>query len=141
MSSGALQNNMEFTKEPNQYNPLVLAYLGDTLYDIYVRTRLVQENENMLAHKLHVEAIRFVKAHGQSEAIGIIEPELTEAELSAYKRGRNSKSYTVPKNADVGEYRRATGFEALIGWLYVGGRTERMNEIMEMAFNAVAKAK
>lgn len=141
MSSGALQNNMEFTKEPNQYNPLVLAYLGDTLYDIYVRTRLVQENENMLAHKLHVEAIKYVKAHGQSEAIGIIEPELTEAELSAYKRGRNSKSYTVPKNADVGEYRRATGFEALIGWLYVGGRTERMNEIMEMAFNAVAKAK
>ncbi len=132
---------MNFTKDPNQYNPLVLAYLGDTLYDIYVRTRLVQENENMLAHKLHVEAIRFVKAHGQSEAIGIIEPELTEAELSAYRRGRNSKSYTVPKNADVGEYRRATGFEALIGWLYVGGRTERMNEIMEMAFNAVAKAK
>ena len=132
---------MEFTKDPNQYNPLVLAYLGDTLYDIYVRTRLVQENENMLAHKLHVEAIKYVKAHGQSEAIGIIEPELTEAELSAYKRGRNSKSYTVPKNADVGEYRRATGFEALIGWLYVGGKTERMNEIMQMAFNAVAQTK
>ena len=132
---------MEFTKAPNQYNPLVLAYLGDTLYDIYVRTRLVQENENMLAHKLHVEAIKYVKAHGQSEAIGIIEPELTEAELSAYKRGRNSKSYTVPKNANVGEYRRATGFEALIGWLYVGGMTERMNEIMEMAFNAVAQTK
>ncbi len=131
---------MEFTKEPNLYNPLVLAYLGDTLYDIYVRTRLVKENENLLAHKLHVESIRFVKAHGQSEAMAHIEDKLTEAELMAYKRGRNTKSFTVPKNADVGEYRRATGFEALLGWLYVGGNNERLHEIMTMAYDAVANA-
>ncbi len=140
MSSGALQNNMEFTKEPNQYNPLVLAYLGDTLYDIYVRTRLIQEHENMLAHKLHVEAIRFVKAHGQSEAMAYLEDKLTEAETMAYKRGRNTKSFTVPKNADVKEYRRATGFEALLGWLYVGGQNDRLHEIMTMAYDAVANA-
>ncbi len=66
-----------------------------------------------------------------------IESDLTEAELSAYKRGRNTKSFTVPKNAEVGEYRRATGFEALLGWLYVSGDTNRMNEIMNMAYNAV----
>ena len=131
---------MEFTKEPNLYNPLVLAYLGDTLYDIYVRTRLIQENENLLAHKLHVEAIRFVKAHGQSEAMNYIEDKLTEAELAAYKRGRNTKSFTVPKNADVGEYRRATGFEALLGWLYVGGNNERLHEIMTMAYDTIANA-
>lgn len=130
--------NMKFTKEPNQYNPLVLAYLGDTLYDIYVRTRLIQEHENMLAHKLHVEAIKFVKAHGQSESVAHIEDKLTEAETAAYKRGRNTKSFTVPKNADVGEYRRATGFEALLGWLYVSGQNERLHEIMEMAYNAVS---
>lgn len=128
-----------FTKEPNQYNPLVLAYLGDTLYDIYVRTRLIEENENMLAHKLHVCAIKFVKAHGQSEAMAVVEGKLSDHELMAYKRGRNSKSYTVPKNADVGEYRRATGFEALLGWLYVGGEYERLHEIMEMAYNAIAE--
>lgn len=131
---------MEFTKEPNLYNPLVLAYLGDTLYDIYVRTRLVKEHENLLAHKLHVHAIRFVKAHGQSEAMAYIEDKLTEAELAAYKRGRNTKSFTVPKNADVKEYRRATGFEALLGWLYVGGQNDRLHEIMTMAYDAVANA-
>ena len=131
---------MEFTKEPNLYNPLVLAYLGDTLYDIYVRTRLVKEHENLLAHKLHVESIRFVKARGQSEAMAHIEDKLTEAELMAYKRGRNTKSFTVPKNADVGEYRRATGFEALLGWLYVGGNNERLHEIMTMAYDAIANA-
>ena len=68
-----------------------------------------------------------------------IEDKLTEEELSAYKRGRNTKSFTVPKNADVGEYRRATGFEALLGWLYVRKETDRLNEIMEMAYNAVTE--
>ncbi len=129
---------MEFTKDPNQYNPLVLAYLGDTLYDIYVRSRLICENENMLAHKLHVEAIKFVKAHGQSVAMARIKEKLSEAEVTAYKRGRNTKSFTVPKNADVSEYRRATGFEALLGWLYIGGNTKRLHEVMEMAYEAIS---
>lgn len=127
---------VDFTKNPNEYNSLVLAYIGDTLYDLYVRTRLISENENMLAHKLHVQAIKFVKAHGQSEAVKYIEPVLTEQELAAYKRGRNSKSFTVPKNADVGEYRRATGFEALLGWLYVSKEQDRLEEIMKLAYNA-----
>lgn len=127
---------VDFTKNPNEYNSLVLAYIGDTLYDLYVRTRLISENENMLAHKLHVQAIKFVKAHGQSEAVKYIEPILTDQELSAYKRGRNTKSFTVPKNADVGEYRRATGFEALLGWLYVSKEQQRLEEIMKLAYDA-----
>ena len=87
---------------------------------------------------LHKEAIKFVCAHGQSEAMGNIESSLSEEETAAYKRGRNTKSYTVPKNADVGEYRRATGFEALLGWLYVGGRESRLAEVMEAAFESLA---
>lgn len=130
---------IEFTQRPNEYNPLVLAYIGDSLYDVYVRSRIISEHGGLSAHKMHVMAIKYVQAHGQSEAVKYIEGELSEEELSAYKRGRNTKSYTVPKNADVGEYRRATGFEALIGWLYVGGKTDRMNELMERSFDAITE--
>ena len=130
---------IEFSNNPNQYNPLVLAYIGDSLYDVYVRSSLISEHDGMSAHKLHVEAIKFVKAHGQSEAMAFIEERLTEEEVCAYKRGRNTKSFTVPKNADVGEYRRATGFEALLGWLYVGKKTERLNAVMEMAYESILK--
>lgn len=128
---------IQFTKRPNEYNPLVLAYIGDSLYDVYVRSRAIAEHENMSAHKLHVEVIKFVKAHGQSEAMKAIESALSEEELAAYKRGRNSKSFTVPKNAEVGEYRRATGFESLIGWLYISGRHERMSELMGNAYEFI----
>ncbi len=130
---------IEFTKNPNQYNPLVLAYIGDSLYDIYVRSRLISEHENMPVHKLHVEAIRFVKAHGQSESVACIESILTDEELAAFKRGRNTKSFTVPKNADVGEYRRATGFESLLGWLYARGENDRLHEIMKASYEALLK--
>ncbi len=130
----------QFEKKPNEYNPLVLAYIGDSLYDVYVRSRLIAANVELPVHKLHKRAIRYVSAHGQSEAVRVIENCLSADELSAYKRGRNTKSYTVPKNADVGEYRRATGFEALIGWLYVGGKEGRMHELMEMSFNSLCSS-
>ncbi|MDD6762599.1 MAG: ribonuclease III domain-containing protein [Clostridiales bacterium] len=131
---------IEFEKKPNEYNSLVLAYIGDTLYDLYVRSRNIAQHPGMDANKLHRTAIKFVCAHGQSEAVKYIEEHLTEQELAAYKRGRNTKSYTVPKNADVGEYRRATGFEALLGWLYVGGQTERLEELARMSYDAILKA-
>lgn len=118
--------------------PLVLAYIGDAVYEVYVRNRIIHEHPDMPAYKLHKESIKYVKAHGQSEAMAVIEPELSEDEMSVYKRGRNAKSPTVPKNADVAEYRRATGFEALVGYLYEEGREERLLEIMEKAFNAVS---
>ena len=128
---------IEFDKNPNLYNPLVLAYIGDSLYDVYVRSRLIAKNGDMSAHKLHIEAIHYVSSHGQSMAIAAVEAELAEDELAVYKRGRNSKSYTVPKNSDVGEYRRATGFEALLGWLYIGGRVDRLHQIMKLSFEAL----
>ena len=127
---------IEFTKSANEYNSLVLAYIGDSLYDVYVRSRLIAERDGLNAHKLHVASIRFVCAHAQSMSMSAIEKELTEKELAAYKRGRNTKSYTVPKNADVVEYRRATGFEALLGWLYVNGRSERMEELLKLVYDA-----
>ena len=132
---------IEFSKHSNEYNSLVLAYIGDSLYDVYVRSRIIEEYPNKSAHQMHIEAIRFVSSHGQSEAVKYIEPALSDEELAAYKRGRNTKSYTVPKNADVGEYRRATGFEALLGWLFVGGRSVRMEEVMELAYNSVKALK
>ena len=123
----------KFTKaDARQINPLVLAFIGDAIYEVFVRTYLVDRNRDMSVHKLHVKAIEFVKAHAQSEFIKKIEEELNEEEIYFFKRGRNSKSGTVPKNADVQEYRIATGFETLIGFLYITEQTERLNYLLEL---------
>lgn len=116
--------------------PLVLAYVGDSIYEVYVRNRLVLEHRDMPAYKLHREAVKYVRAHAQSKSVLFIESMLTEEELAVYKRGRNAKSPTVPKNADVSDYRRATGFEALIGYLHLSGYQSRLHEIMSKAFDA-----
>lgn len=132
---------MEEFKKAKLYSPLVLAYIGDSIYEVYVRSRIIRENPDLPAHKLHKEAIRFVKAHAQSVSIENIIPMLTEEEDAVYRRGRNAKSPTVPKNADVTEYRRATGFEALIGFLYMDSQTERLEILMEKAYDAIKNEK
>ena len=119
-------------QDAKQLNPLVLAFIGDAIYEVFIRTYLVDQNKEMSVHKLHVEAISYVKAHAQSEFMKEIENNLTEDELAIFKRGRNSKSGTVPKNADVREYRVATGFESLLGFLYVTEQTERLNYFLNM---------
>ena len=124
---------MNFEK-PGFYPPLVLAYIGDAVYEVYVRSRIISEHSDMPPHKLHVQSIKYVKAHAQSNAVNALEGILTEQETSIYKRGRNSKSATVPKNADVSDYRRATGLEALIGYLYLNGEQPRLEEIMKIAY-------
>lgn len=125
-----------FTKEEvRQINPLVLAFIGDAIYEIFIRTYLVDKNRDMSVHKLHMEAIKYVKAHAQSEFIKSIENELTEEEKQFFKRGRNSKSGTVPKNADVQEYRHATGFETLIGFLYITEQKQRLNYLLNIIVN------
>ena len=121
--------------KPSLYSPLVLAYVGDGVYELYVRSRIVEENPDMPPHKLHVLSTTYVKAKSQSRAMVIVETMLSDEELAIYKRGRNAKSATIPKNADVTEYRRATGFEALVGYLYLSGRNDRLTEIMETAYN------
>lgn len=118
------------------YSPLVLAYIGDSVYEVFTRTKVLEGNPNLPAHKLHKENVKYVKAEAQSNAMEKIEPMLTESELAIYKRGRNAKSATVPKNADLADYRRATGFEALIGFLELSGQQERLLEIMEIAFDS-----
>lgn len=118
------------------YSPLVLAYIGDSVYEVFTRKKVLSKNPNLPAHKLHKENVKYVKAKAQSDAMEIIEPMLTDAELAIYKRGRNAKSATVPKNADLADYRRATGFEALIGFLELSGQRERLLEIMEKAFDS-----
>lgn len=123
-------------KKPSQYSPLVLAYIGDSVYEVYVRSRVIEEHEDMPAYKLHRQSIEYVKAHAQSNSMEVLESLLSEKELAVYKRGRNAKSATVPKNADLTDYRRATGFEALVGYLYLSGENERLEEIMKIAFES-----
>lgn len=130
---------MEFVKFKGKFssgnvremNPLVLAYMGDCIFEAFIRTYLIDKNRDMLAHKLHKSAINYVSAHGQFEAMGKIQKELTEEEYYFFKRGRNCKSATVPKNAKVNEYRIATGFETLIGYLYLTEQGDRLDELLE----------
>ena len=108
----------KFTKEEvRQLNPLVLAFIGDGVYEVFIRSYIIDRNRNMPVHKLHIKTISYVRAHEQSNFMNQLIELLNEEELSIYKRGRNAKSGTIPKNADVREYRNATGFEALIGYL------------------------
>ncbi|MGE5627759.1 MAG: Mini-ribonuclease 3 [Solirubrobacterales bacterium] len=114
-----------------QLNPLTLAFIGDAVYELFVRTHILNEKSQMSPHKMHVEAIKYVKAHSQSEIIKRIQDDLTEEEMYFFKKGRNAKSGTVPKNADVQEYRFATGFECLLGYLYVTQNNERLEYILD----------
>lgn len=129
----------EFNYKPdevNQLSPLVLAYIGDAVYEVFIRTMLVS-GENVPVHILHKRSIAFVKAKAQSHVIHRIMPSLTEEELSVVRRGRNAKSATIPKNADVTEYRYATGFESLVGFLYLKKDYERLTDILKMAVSEV----
>lgn len=103
---------------PKLYSPLALAYVGDSVYDTIIRTMLVSKS-NMQVNKYHKHAISYVKAEAQASIIVKIEGMLTEEEVDIYKRGRNAKSHTTAKNAKTIDYRMATGFEALIGYLYL----------------------
>ena len=114
------------------YSPLTLAYIGDAIFELVVRTVLV-ERKNAQAEKLHKAATKIVKAETQALMIEAIKEELTEEELAVYKRGRNAKAVTRAKNATMSEYRRATGFEALMGYLYLNGDIERMIELIHLA--------
>ena len=118
--------------DPKQLPALTLAYLGDTIYDLYARTLLATESDAKV-HALHLMSNRLVCAKGQAEAFFRVQGMLDEEELSAFRRGRNAHSATVPKNADVRDYRIATGFESLLGYLYCLGRDARIGEIMKTA--------
>lgn len=112
-------------QDAKQYSPLTLAYIGDAVYEVIVRTILVEQG-NAPVNVLHKHASKLVKAEAQADAYHRIKELLTEEELSVFRRGRNAKSYTSAKNATIGDYRVATGFEAMFGYWYLTGQTERM---------------
>ena len=112
------------------YSPLTLAYIGDGIYEIVVRTVIVDE-ANRQVNKIHKAASNLVKAETQAKMIHLIMDDLTEEEVRIYKRGRNAKAVTRAKNASMSDYRTATGFEALMGWLYLTGQSERMMQLMK----------
>lgn len=126
--------------EQGQLSPLVLAYIGDGIYDLVIRTYLLNRG-NMPVNRINKHACMLVKAETQSKLIGILEPELTEQEMSVYKRGRNAKSYTSAKNASIGDYRRATGFEALMGYLYLSGKYDRMTSLISDGLKGIGEIK
>lgn len=108
-------------------SPLVLAYIGDAVYELAIRSYIISSSTAQV-HKLHKMSSELVQAHTQAEIIKAVE--LTEEELAIFKRGRNAKSVTKAKNATMSDYRNATGFEALIGYLYMSGKSKRMFEII-----------
>ncbi|MFT8319577.1 MAG: Mini-ribonuclease 3 [Bacillus sp. (in: firmicutes)] len=121
-----------------QLNSLALAYMGDAVLEIYVRRHLLH-NGKVRPNHLHREATKYVSAKGQAKVVHQLMEEtfFTEEELAVLKRGRNAKSGTIPKNTDVQTYRYSTGFEAVLGYLYLAGREERLEEVIIAALSII----
>ena len=124
--------------DPGQYSPLTLAFIGDSIYGAIVKTAVVLDGK-CPANTLDRKAVRYITAVSQAKGADYLidNDMLTEEELSVYRRGRNTKSSTVAKNAPVGDYRKATGLEALIGYLYLKGNMDRVMDIIEKVMSAV----
>lgn len=113
--------------------PLVWAYIGDCVYELFIRMQLVNTTK-LNPHKLHIEAIKHVKAKSQAETLNRIYDELSEEEKNIVRRGRNAQNHHLPKNAELADYTYATAFEALIGYLYLTKQDERLKEILEKGY-------
>ena len=113
--------------------PLVWAYVGDCIYELYIRTELIN-NTKLNPHKLHIETIKYVKAKAQAEILARIYDDLTEEEKDIVRRGRNAENHHLPKNANFSDYMYATAFEALIGYLYLSKQDNRLEEIFKMCY-------
>ena len=124
------------SKDWKLYSPLTLAYLGDAVYEMVIRTICVKR-ANMQTQKLHRKVTGYVSAKAQAKMMDALAGELTEEEESIYRRGRNSKPYTKAKNASMEEYLKATGFEALVGYLYLQKEYERLNALIAHGIEAL----
>ena len=113
-------------------SPLTWAYVGDSIYEAFIRTHLVQTT-NLKPHKLHIQAIKYVKAKAQAEILKKIHDSLTDKEQEIVRRARNTQNHHVAKNADPADYMYSTAFEGLIGYLYLSNQKERLDEILKMA--------
>ena len=122
--------------EVNQMSPLVWAYIGDSVYEQYIREYLVI-NTKFKPHKLHIEATKYVKASAQSKILESISEDLNESEKEIIRRTRNTKNHHLPKNSNVQEYMYATAFEGLIGYLYLTKQNIRLDEILELSLKTI----
>ena len=116
-------------KEAKLLNPQVLAFVGDGVYSLYIRHKIITNNE-LTGKKLHAEVVNFVKAKGQSNFIDRLLPLFNEDEMAVFKRARNHKTLSQAKNANIIDYKRATGLEAVIGYLYLTNQINRLNELL-----------
>jgi len=121
-------------KEAKEFSPLVLAYIGDAVYELIIRSILVSMG-NRPVNKLNKDATSLVKAGAQSEIVKLISDNLSEEEYTVFKRGRNSSPHTMAKNASMTDYKYATGFEALIGFLYLDNRCDRVLELVKLGID------
>lgn len=132
-NTGILERIKEVFACPEQdirtYSPLTLAYIGDGIYELVIRT-IVVERANRANNDLHKMTVRYVRAESQAKIVETIKPELTQEEQDVLRRGRNASPHSLPKNASRSDYHKATGFEALVGYLYLTGETERMLELI-----------
>ena len=117
-------------QEVELMSPLTWAYIGDAVYELFIRNKLINET-NLKPHKLHIEAIKYVKAKSQAEKLNAIYEMLTDEEKDIVRRGRNVQNHHLPKNSNVQEYMYSTAFEALIGYLYLTKQNTRLKEILE----------
>lgn len=122
--------------EPGQLSPIILAYIGDVVFSMYVRLRLLPTSGQVRV--IHDLGSKMVSAVCQCQAMQELEESLTEEEMAVFRRGRNAKSI-VPKSASVYEYRMATAFEALVGWLFLKERQERLEEVLDKSFAIIIK--
>lgn len=122
------------------YSPLALAYIGDGVFDLIIRS-YVMNRGNMQVNKMHRHTSNIVKAQTQACMAVKLEPLLNAEEEGFYRRGRNAKSHTMAKNASVGDYRKATGLEALVGYLYLTGQYDRLMELMKIALTEIGEIK
>ena len=123
-----LINREKDETEVNLMSPLVWAYVGDSVYEVFVRNELVNKTK-LKPHKLHIASIKYVKAEKQAEILRNIYDNLTDEERDIVRRGRNAENHHLPKNASVQDYAYSTAFEALIGYLYLSKKDERLKEI------------
>ncbi len=124
-----IERNREIN-DVKMLSPLVWAYIGDSIYEIFIRNYLIN-NSNAKPHKLHIETVKYVKAKAQVKTLEKIYDMLTDEEKDIVRRGRNVQNHHVPKNVDVAEYSYATAFESLIGYLYLTKNDERLKKILE----------
>lgn len=120
----------------NSYSPLTLAYIGDSIYDLIIKSLVINQG-NRQVNKLHKETSMYVQASTQSLMMRAMQEELTEEEHAVYKRGRNAKSVSPAKNQSITDYRRATGFEALLGYLYLKKEWKRMLDLVKIGLDSL----